>query len=252
MNNEVGVMNWGVLILVIIFAIINFKIYHKLFHVYYFSTVGFLKELLFCFIIALMEAGIIIKLFSGALGIVSSILGGIGKLILGLLKILLILAAVAVVIAVIYGIVQAVGRRKGTENGTEEGNHSVEELKTLVSSKAKAFKEKINKPESKTENKTENEIAPAAQSAESVMICPKCGKEFPENMKFCCHCGGKLEKKQIEEVQEALPAEAEEQKAAQTKETMNICTKCGKELPKNGNFCIYCGEKVAKEESAAE
>ncbi len=252
MNNEVGVMNWGVLILVIIFVIINFKIYHKLFHVYYFSAVGFLRELLFCFMIALVEAGIIIKLFSGALGIVSGILGGIGKLILGLLKILLILAAVAAVIAVIYRIVQAVGGKKDTETGTEKGNHSAEELKTLVSDKAKAFKEKINKPESKTENKTENEITPAAQREENALICPNCGKEFPENMKFCSYCGGKLEKKQIKEVQEALPAETEEQNAVQTKEVMNNCPKCGKELPKNGNFCIYCGEKIAKEEPAAE
>lgn len=36
------------------------------------------------------------------------------------------------------------------------------------------------------------------------MYCPKCGKENPENARFCMHCGEDLQRVKIENVEEIL------------------------------------------------
>lgn len=57
---------------------------------------------------------------------------------------------------------------------------------------------------------------------QSNIKCNKCGKEIPQNAKFCLECGAKIE------------AFAENQ---------IICHKCGKKTAK-GKFCMECGEKL--------
>lgn len=62
-----------------------------------------------------------------------------------------------------------------------------------------------------------NQVKPQAN-----IKCNKCGKEIPQNAKFCLECGAKIE------------AFAENQ---------IICHKCGKKTAK-GKFCMECGEKL--------
>lgn len=52
--------------------------------------------------------------------------------------------------------------------------------------------------------------------------CNNCGKEVPNNAKFCLECGSKIEALAENEI---------------------ICPKCGKKTV-NGKFCMECGEKL--------
>uniref|UniRef100_A0A7C4Y4Q2 SPFH domain-containing protein n=1 Tax=candidate division WOR-3 bacterium TaxID=2052148 RepID=A0A7C4Y4Q2_UNCW3 len=49
--------------------------------------------------------------------------------------------------------------------------------------------------------------------------CPKCGKDIPQDAKFCPECGEKLTDKKF-------------------------CPKCGKEIPQDAKFCPECGNKL--------
>ena len=62
--------------------------------------------------------------------------------------------------------------------------------------------------------------APAPVSAQSTQIvCPKCGAQNSQSMKFCGNCGNKL--------------------AATV-----ICPHCGKEVPAGMKFCGECGQPL--------
>lgn len=62
--------------------------------------------------------------------------------------------------------------------------------------------------------------APASASAQSTQIvCPKCGAQNSQSMKFCGNCGNKL--------------------AATV-----ICPHCGKEVPAGMKFCGECGQPL--------
>ena len=50
-------------------------------------------------------------------------------------------------------------------------------------------------------------------------VCPKCGKEFDEDIKFCSDCGTEL----------LAP---------------NSCPNCGAEVAKDSKFCPKCGAKL--------
>lgn len=59
------------------------------------------------------------------------------------------------------------------------------------------------------------------------MKCKNCGKDLPDNSKFCKYCGSKdLDDSKEEKVYKEL-----------------ICYDCGKELPADSVFCQYCGSK---------
>jgi len=58
-----------------------------------------------------------------------------------------------------------------------------------------------------------------------------CGTELYEGIKFCYECGKKVEKNVNGE------GEKEENKSASGK----ACIQCGKQLPKDSNFCNHCG-----------
>ena len=65
---------------------------------------------------------------------------------------------------------------------------------------------------------------PAASPKNGGLVCSQCGKELPENAKFCLECGGKA----IEPLTE----------------NETICSKCGKKVPK-AKFCLECGASLA-------
>lgn len=57
---------------------------------------------------------------------------------------------------------------------------------------------------------------------QSTIKCGNCGKEVPENAKFCLECGSKIEV---------------------VAENKVVCPKCGKKIAK-GKFCMECGAKL--------
>ena len=236
--NGIGAINWVTGILVIIFTVINLKIYHKLFRVYYFNLgQGLFKEIFFSIIISVFETGIIMTLFAGALSV-------IGKIILIILKIVLILAAVLVVVGIIGKIIQVISEKNGSGSGLD---NSMQKWKTFAADKAKKFREKTEEVRKTAEQKdsvqgTENVATPYNEA--QMFICKKCGRKFSEgNMKFCIYCGEELEKEQ------ELVVEVEESEGAVK---MNACPQCGQELTENGNFCIFCGTKVDREEKSQD
>jgi hypothetical protein len=61
-----------------------------------------------------------------------------------------------------------------------------------------------------------------------------CGTELYEGIKFCYECG----KKVVENVNgEGVKEEKKEKKSA----TDRACRCCGKQLPKDSNYCTHCG-----------
>jgi phage shock protein C len=49
------------------------------------------------------------------------------------------------------------------------------------------------------------------------MFCPQCGKEYPERVNFCCHCGTAL----------AVPARALDKKLTRSRTDKKIAGVCG-------------------------
>lgn len=236
--NGIGAINWVTGILAIVFTVINLKIYHKLFHVYYFDLgKGLFKEIVFSFIISVFETGIVMTLFAGALSV-------IGKIILAILKIVLILAAVLVVIGIIGKIIQVISEKSGTESSPD---NPMQKMKDFVDDKAKKFKEKaeeVRKTAGQKDGVQGTENTTASHNEMPMIVCKKCGRKFSDgNMKFCISCGEKLEK-------EPEPVDEPEESVETAK--MNVCPQCGQELPENGNFCIFCGAKVDREEKSQE
>ena len=88
------------------------------------------------------------------------------------------------------------------------------------------------------------------QGNNTVMKCPKCAAELPQNAKFCLSCGGKIETLDTDEI--ICPVcEKKTHKGKFCIEcgtTLAVkCPKCGNELPNGAKFCLECGEKLGGE-----
>jgi len=59
------------------------------------------------------------------------------------------------------------------------------------------------------------------------MFCINCGKELPDDAKFCSGCGKQIEAKK-EEIINTVP----------------VCSYCGEELKPGNKFCIKCGHPI--------
>ncbi|MBR5518820.1 MAG: SPFH domain-containing protein [Clostridia bacterium] len=77
--------------------------------------------------------------------------------------------------------------------------------------------------------------------------CNNCGKEVPENAKFCLECGSKIEV--VAENKVVCPKCGK--KTAKGKFCMecgaklqSLCPKCGKELTPEAKFCLECGTRL--------
>lgn len=64
--------------------------------------------------------------------------------------------------------------------------------------------------------------------------CSECGREVPDDVKFCSHCGSRLEEIEIQ------------------KETNNNCDNCGSENPDTSKFCSECGETIKQPKSIVD
>lgn len=80
----------GAFILIIIFTFSNLAILHKFVFRIYFSGTAIFREIFYSFLLAFVEAGFVVKFFSGVLGVVLAIIKFI-------LKLALILAIIAVI-----------------------------------------------------------------------------------------------------------------------------------------------------------
>ena len=153
MNALLGI---GVLILVII----NFIIYHKIFHVVYFDfTRGCATEIFWIAIFTAFEIAIV-------KGIGQKILGALGAFLGFVVKLVLILAVIALVIFVVWKIVQMVKNRSDLGEGAGSQMNF-----------AKSAQDMFTKNVSNAEMTT----------------CAKCGKLIKKDSKFCQYCGNKTE-----------------------------------------------------------
>ncbi|MDO4332226.1 MAG: PsbP-related protein [Eubacteriales bacterium] len=202
--NEIGAMNWVTFVLVIIFTVLNLVIYHKLFRVVYFNLgAGLLKELIVCFILALVEAGLVITFFASALSIV-------GKLIITVLKIAAILVAVVVAIGIIAKLVEII--RKNVNADHQGGANYLQAVKSLFARSAGAAKEKAEMMKEKAEVMKEKagtasmkkpdrneKTSPSNSDEHPGLICRKCERTFSDlHMKYCIYCGEKLELAEVQ------------------------------------------------------
>ena len=92
-------------------------------------------------------------------------------------------------------------------------------------------------------------MQPLAQqtTTTNTIKCPNCGKELPENAKFCLECGTKIEVLADNEM--ICPSCGK--KTPKGKFCMecgaplvNKCPNCGAEVPQGGKFCLECGTKL--------
>ena len=77
-----------------------------------------------------------------------------------------------------------------------------------------------------------NIILEKIKKVDSGLLCPNCGAELKDGMKFCYNCGIKL----FEELEEP---ENEPEEI-----TNRICPNCGSELIDGAMFCGECGTKI--------
>jgi len=59
------------------------------------------------------------------------------------------------------------------------------------------------------------------------MFCLNCGKELPDDAKFCSGCGKQIETKEKEIIN-----------------TVPVCSSCGEKIITGNKFCIKCGNPV--------
>lgn len=79
--------------------------------------------------------------------------------------------------------------------------------------------------------------------------CRKCGEAADEGMHFCSFCGNPLD--DSIEFSPEMPSGESELKVeknigCQSKETTNICPRCGEESEPGMRFCTACGEPLAE------
>lgn len=173
----------GVLIMVIIFTCINLYIFRRRRTVIYFSSEARMqhtfRKIFLVVLFSMAEVGIIIKLFSGILGVILAILKFI-------LMLILILAAAGVVITILAKVVPII---------IPKSKPALTKLSTYISEKTNAFKAKRKK-----ENEEEADRAQEESSTEddanandaSMNICSKCGSPLAEGDLFCQECGAKV------------------------------------------------------------
>lgn len=86
-------------ILTIVYAVILFILYHKIFHVIYFSlSDGLFNELIVCFFGGLLLAGGTMKLLGGLIGGITGIVAGVLHIVLRILSFAILLIALAMVV----------------------------------------------------------------------------------------------------------------------------------------------------------
>ena len=147
MENALGIV---VFIGIIIVMIINLYIYHKVFDVVYFNLGGgLIKELILAWLAAMLE----ISLVGGLIKILFS---GIFKLLGVVVKIVLIILALAAVAFIVWKIVQVIKGK--TQTVAEAGTETMENVQTEMHGNT----------------------------------CANCGKVVVDNADFCNHCGAKL------------------------------------------------------------
>lgn len=86
----------------------------------------------------------------------------------------------------------------------------------------------------------------------TVLQCPRCHNEVPENSRFCQNCGAQLViMNRCPKCQTELPPEAKFcSSCGHRLGTTLTCPHCGTKLPPDTRFCTNCGEKVDKSDNA--
>ena len=110
------------------------------------------------------------------------------------------------------------------EKTEEEVDLSTEKTQLLTMVPAQELKVKEPVQESVDKEPVEEPVEEPAEE-QTFNLCPNCGCEFEEGMKFCGACGS------------PLPQTANEPQSL-------VCKNCGEPLESDCKFCMNCGTKV--------
>lgn len=211
MENALGI---GAVIAIIIMMIVNLYLYHKIFRVTYFNLgKGIIMELIFAWLAAMIEVALFGK-------IITSLFTGIFKLLGVVIKVALIILAIAAVLFIVWKIVQVI---KGKSNGTPD--------ETKANSDNYLQTNTYNATGEKVEGYEKNEKAPTEQETEIMAninngirmnICTNCGTALADDAIFCSKCGFHI-------------------KVEETVVKYVFCSECGTRLPSDALFCDNCG-----------
>ena len=81
------------------------------------------------------------------------------------------------------------------------------------------------------------------------MICPKCGNENPELVKFCDRCGASLEQGKVCSRCGTKNPQTSKfcYRCGANLDQANVCPKCGVKYNEGAKFCRNCGTKLIQE-----
>ncbi len=154
-------------IMLLVFTVINWVVYHKIFRVYYFGNAGqsIFKEIFGCSLVAVLEVAIVMTV------------GGV------VLPIVFVVGAIVLVIYTIYKICN--GIKSGNDDVTEE-----EPEQRAMENNEDVYEQKL----SKGSNRLAQEPLQGVKQSDNQekRVCSSCGKVISYENKFCNFCGASI------------------------------------------------------------
>ena len=118
----------------------------------------------------------------------------------------------------------ALEKRVSVLEGSEVKEEKTEEVVDLSAEKTQLIA-MVPAQELKAEAPVQEMVEEEVVEEEAFHLCPNCGCEFEEGMKFCGACGSPLP-------------------IASSEPEIPVCKNCGEPLESDCNFCMNCGTKV--------
>lgn len=174
-----NIMAWVGVIMIVVFTCINLSILHKHVFCIYFSGQAIFREICLAIFIAFIEAGFVLKIFTGLFGVFF----GIIKFILKIILVLAIIAAVGFLLA------------KLLPKILPKTKPVITKILLFINDKLHIFVIKPNKAED--ENAETDKADPISEelkngedtAADNITRCSKCGKPLLKDALFCQGCG---------------------------------------------------------------
>ena len=165
----------------IMLTVINLVIFHSIFSVFYTDLFkGIIKELVGAWLVAVIEASILIALWKK-----------IAPLIIAFIVILVLVAAIVFIVRIIIKLSKKANKNNGTASTVNVQQPVVNDVKEV-----KSITDEISANRVINETSNENNTNPVLNNQQSevqdenqTQFCVFCGKTISAYSKFCNHCG---------------------------------------------------------------